>query len=341
MPRRLVEVEHRCKAHVQVTQQPGPRVARLLPEPGGQHLLGLRPLRAIHLVLQQRVVCELQALEQLAVELGLDGRHGDVFAIGAFVDLVEVRTRVEQVGAALAGEHACGVQSQCHRHQRGHAVHHGGIDHLSPAGAARLQDAGQQSEGQIHRAARVVAQDVERHGGRQSLAAHGIQRAGDGDVVQVVPGHLRQRALLPPAGHAAIDQPRVARQARVGTEAQALHHPRAKAFDQRIGLIDQFEHHLHRGRVLQIHTDGLAVAQPQVEAHRPRRAQARRLPAIHPDDVGAQVGQEHGGQRTRADAGDLHDLDARQGAGACRHGQITRSARSFDRSSSPSFRSRR
>ena len=46
--------------------------------------------------------------------------------------------------------------------------------------------------------------------GRSPGPAERVQRAGDRDVVDVVPGGRRQRAVLAPAGHPRVDQPRVA-----------------------------------------------------------------------------------------------------------------------------------
>ena len=55
-------------------------------------------------------------------------------------------------------------------------------------------------------------------------------------------GGLRQRTLLTPAGHPAIDQPRIARQDDIRSEAQTFHDTRPEPFDQRIGAFEQAEH---------------------------------------------------------------------------------------------------
>ena len=65
------------------------------------------------------------------------------------------------------------------------------------------------------------------------------QRAGDREVGHVVAGPGGQRALLTPAGHPAVDQPRVALQAHVGTEAQALHDAGPEALQSQVGPVDQ------------------------------------------------------------------------------------------------------
>ena len=63
-------------------------------------------------------------------------------------------------------------------------------------------------------------------------------------------GGLGERALLAPAGHAAIDEARVARQDNVRAEPQSFHHARAKAFDQGIGVSKQVQHLRDRFLVL-------------------------------------------------------------------------------------------
>ena len=55
------------------------------------------------------------------------------------------------------------------------------------------------------------------------------------DVVPVVAGRVRQRAELAPAGHAAVDEARISREAGVGAEAEPLGHAGPEALDQRVG----------------------------------------------------------------------------------------------------------
>ena len=78
------------------------------------------------------------------------------------------------------------------------------------------------------------------------------KRAGERDVVDVVPGRVSERAVLPPPGHAPVHEARVARQAVVGTEPEAFGHPRPEALDERVGLLDHPEHRLHAVGVLQV-----------------------------------------------------------------------------------------
>ena len=58
------------------------------------------------------------------------------------------------------------------------------------------------------------------------------ERAGERDVVDVVAGGLRHRTVLAPAGHAAVDELRVAGETHVGAETEPLGHARAVALER-------------------------------------------------------------------------------------------------------------
>ena len=70
------------------------------------------------------------------------------------------------------------------------------------------------------------------------------ERAGERDVVDVVAGRVRERPVLAPAGHAAVHEPRVAGEADVGPEAEALGDAGPEALDQRVGRLDEPQHRL-------------------------------------------------------------------------------------------------
>ena len=122
-------------------------------------------------------------------------------------------------------------------------------------------------------------------------------------------GGLRQRAFLAPAGHAAIDQPRIARLHHVRPEPEPLHHAGPKALDQRIGIGEQVEHLRDRGLVLEVELDHLAAA-PGHRFHVLFGADA-----VERHDLRAHVGQHHAGERAGADAGEFDDAEAGERAG--------------------------
>ena len=207
-----------------------------------------------------------------------------------------------------AGEHprAHGVQV------RG-AVDDRRVDHLSLAAEPGLEQRGENADDEVRRPATEVADQVGREVRPRLVLAHPEQGAGDRDVVHVVPGRLRERSALAPPGHPAVDQARVAGRTLVGTDTEPLGGARPHPLDQDVRLGDQVEHGRDRGRVLEVHGHARAAAVEQVV-----RSAGEQLPAgaLHPDHVGAEVGQDHAGVRGGADAGDLDDLDATEGAGA-------------------------
>ncbi|MCY1400109.1 hypothetical protein D9M71_151820 [compost metagenome] len=125
----------------------------------------------------------------------------------------------------------------------------------------RLEDRRQNPDGQVQRAAAHVAEQGQWHRGQLAVAADGIEHAGQGDVIDVMAGNLGQRTGLAPAGDSPVDQARVNGQAFVRAQAQAFCNAGAEAFDQSVGIGQQFLDQLHGLRVLQVQGDGLAVAQ--------------------------------------------------------------------------------
>ena len=76
-----------------------------------------------------------------------------------------------------------------------------------------------------------------------------------------MPGRVRQRPVLPPAGYPAVDEPRVAGEAIVGPEAESLGHTRPEALDQRVGVLDEAQCERLSVRALQVERQGQAAAQ--------------------------------------------------------------------------------
>ena len=200
-----------------------------------------------------------------------------------------------------------------HRVQVGRAVDDRRVDDLALAAEPGLEEGGEDADDEVRRAATEVADQVGREVRSRLVLAHPEQGAGDGDVVHVVAGRLRQRPALPPPGHPAVDQPRVARQALLGTEPEAFRRARAHALDQHVRLGDEVEDGRDRVGLLEVQRHARTPPVEQVV-----RSAGQHLPArpLDPDHVGTEVGQDHAGVRARPDAGDLDDLDPLEGSGA-------------------------
>ena len=274
-----------------------------------------RPTLAVMTVRRQDARIDAKAFEQGVVELRLVAAHGDPLAVGGLVDVIPRRTRIEPVRAALVGPQAGGMHAVHHRHQARRAVDHRRVDHLSSSRRARFEDGADQAERQVQGAAAEIADQVERRNRRSILAADGMQRAGQGDVVDVVPGCGSERAVLAPTGHPAVDQLRIEAQAIIGAEAQPFCHARPKALDDRIGAGDQPLGQRDGARILEVHRHGAATAVEKpmllVEAF---HAFARRWETGDTQNLGAHLGKEHRGERTGADAPEFHDPQSCQRA---------------------------
>ena len=190
----LAHREHRGEAHVGVLHQRAPLVAGL----GGEHVgdpgLQRRPATLVHLPGELLVAIEAGDAHQLGVELRLDRADRDVLAVGAAVDVVEVRAGVEQVGAALLAPDPGLRHRPEHRHQRRRAVDHRGVDDLPLAAALRLEQGADHAVGEEHAAAAEVADEVQRRHRCLTGAADVGEGAGERDVVDVVAGPRRVRA---------------------------------------------------------------------------------------------------------------------------------------------------
>jgi hypothetical protein len=136
----------------------------------------------------------------------------------------------------------------------------------------------------------------------------GSSAPAEGDVVDVVPRGLGVRAILAPAGHPAVDDPRVAGEAVLRAEAEPLGDPGPEPLHDDVGLFHQPEHGLDPIRVLEVDADGAPVAGEHVLRRVGRVAAAHGRRPLDADDVGAHVAEEHGAERAGPDPGELDDL---------------------------------
>ncbi|MNN08828.1 hypothetical protein D3C81_1216940 [compost metagenome] len=264
----LFLVEHGRKAHIAAFEQRRPLRTGPRLELRSKQAASGRPVGAVCL-LTQRGRVQLQSFEELLVELGLDRADRYVLAIGAFVDIVEWRPRIQQVGASLRSGQAGRAQPGMYRQQRRHAIDNCRVDDLPLAGGTRLQDGAHDAKCGIDRAAGIVADDIERYGRRLALTPDRIEQSGDRDVVDIVPGRLGQRAILAPAGQPAVHQSRIAREACIRPQSEPLGDTGAESLDQCVRLVDQRANQFQLGRILQIDLDRLSVAQHQIKLQRP------------------------------------------------------------------------
>jgi hypothetical protein len=332
---RLGHGEDRGEAHVRALHQRTPLVPGLAVEELLQATLEHGPQVGIHLQRELGVVRQPGQAQQLGVELGLDGPDRDVVAVGAPVDVVEVGAGVEQVLApARLVEEPGLLHAPEHRHHHRAAVDHRRVDDLSLTAAGRLQQTAHDAERQQHPAAAEVADHVQGRGGWLAEAPEVREGAGQRDVVDVVSSRGGVGPLLPPSGHPAEDELRVAGQAHVGAGAHALHHPGTEALEEGVGPLDERQQGGHAVGVLQVEGDVAPPPLQDVPSGGVRRRATDGLRPLDPDDLRAHVGQHHRRERAGADPGQLEDADASQRPGhGCRPLRPRRPPRPASRSS--------
>ena len=188
------------------------------------------------------------------------------------------------------------------------------VDDLAFAGLAGMSEGGEHAGDEVERAAAEVAEQVLRERRRLVGVAERVESAGDGDVVDVVSGGVGERAVLAPPGHAPVDEPRVAFQAHVRPEPETLGDTGTEALDEDVRSLDEVEHELDATRRLEVDGDVGAPAEQDVAIGR-RDLQGTASRSVDTDDVGAEIGQHHRGERPRSDAGELDDANTGQRAG--------------------------
>ncbi len=199
-----------------------------------------------------------------------------------------------------------------HRGEVGGAVHDGGVHDLPGAARACVVQGGEDADDQVEGTARVVAEQVGGDGRRLVGGADHAECAGERDVPDVVPGAPGERAVLAPAGHAAVDERRVAGVAVPRADAEPFGDAGAVALDQDVGAFGEVQDAGGAVRGLEVDDHGALVAVGDVAGG--VDPEARTAGAVDADHVGAQVGQEHGGEGPGPDAGQFDHAHARERA---------------------------
>lgn len=295
--------EDRGDAGVGSVEDRHPVVAGLLREDIGIGVPARRPLAGVHL---GRLVILGQSGQphQFGEELRLQRADRQELAVGAGIGAIEGRAAVEQIGLARLAPLAAGDPGMDQRHQGRGAVDHRRIDHLPLAGGLPFEQRGHDAEQQEHGAAGIVGADVQRRCRHVIGAAGGVQKAGEAEVVDIMPRHLGHRPILPPAGHAGEDQPRVAALADVRAQPHPLHHAGAEPFDQHVGTGDQRQCRLDSFGRLQVQRGGSLAA--VVDVGRIGGAGF----AGDQDHLRPEIGEELAGQRGRSQPLHLDDPEA-------------------------------
>jgi hypothetical protein len=198
----------------------------------------------------------------------------------------------------------------------GGSVDDGRVHDLArPALGAGVLERREHSDDEIERTARVVADEVGGDGGRLVGLADHAEGAGDGDVGDVVAGALGEGSFLAPAGHPAVHQPRVARQALLRSDSEPFGDAGPEALNEDVGPFGQVQD--LAGAVLGLEVDQHRALVAVGEVVRRVDAQPRAARPVHPYDIGAEVGEDHGGERAGTDTRQLDHAYPDQWAVPC------------------------
>lgn len=189
------------------------------------------------------------------------------------------------------------------------------VDLLPHTGGLALHHGREQADHAMQRAAGQVGQ---LHAKRQwpAVATPGVAGdPGQRQVVDVMPRAVTVWPALPVTRDRHIDQPWVDRLERGIADAQLVHHTGAKLFEHDVVLTDQALDHLDRLGAFEIEGDAALVA-VEVGVAGGGAAVVRRQHAdqihtrgrLHPQHLGAHIGQQQRGERPRQQGGEIENL---------------------------------
>ncbi|MNE31618.1 hypothetical protein D3C80_1251950 [compost metagenome] len=310
MVRRLIQVQYRGEAGVGPLEDFTPLITGFLGKNRSEFLAQLRPGFRVVAVGGFRVVAQTKLFPQQCVETRLQRPHRNIVAVSAQISVVPVRT-IEPALPALVGQLTTSLGAEQQILHMGAAIDDRRINDLAFAGIARVHDAGEQTYGQVERTTAHVAHQTGRRNRCLAWLAGVPQRTSQCDVIHVMPGGLGQRTILAPTGHAAVDQARVARQANIRSEAQALHHAGTHAFDQGVTAFYQAQYGLDAFRAFEINSDGtFAALIDSTGAHVDFVSSL--CATLDQHHISAKIGKQHSTKGSWPKPRDFKNLEARQ-----------------------------
>ena len=162
----------------------------------------------------------------------------------------------------------------------------------------------EQPDSEEHASPAEVRNKVERDRRRTTALTDRGERPGESRVGDVVPGPRRQRPVLAVAGHPPDDEAGVVVEQLGGFEPQPLEDAGAEALDEDVRRGSEAAHDVDPVGMLEVHLDRAA---PAVED---RHRQGGGPGPVDPDDVCAEIGEEHGAVGRRSQRRELDDPDS-------------------------------
>ena len=141
-----------------------------------------------------------------------------------------------------------------------------------------------------------------------------VQRAGQGDVVDVMAGQGGIRPGLPPTCHACVDEARIILQQDIGTEAEPFHDTGPEALDQAIGGSRQLADECYAIRMFEVDADRAARSIDEVAAYirHDRTVDSTRGRPIDADDLRTVIGEHHAAEGRRTEPREFENAQSGQ-----------------------------
>ena len=200
-----------------------------------------------------------------------------------------------------------------------------GIDPLAKPGARAVMDGAHDAEGREDSRGEVEERDTAANGRPSGLAGDRHDPA-EGLHERLVAGAVLARPRAPEGRDRAVHEPGVQRGERVVAEPERFHGAGPEILDEDVGARDEALEGLDALGLLEIERDVALVAVDDEEGRglpvlvgRPRARLVAAPGVLHLDDVGAEVGEEHGAEGTGQDTGAIDDTDAFEGQGRLGH----------------------
>ncbi|OPY90206.1 MAG: hypothetical protein A4E73_02610 [Syntrophaceae bacterium PtaU1.Bin231] len=252
--------------------------------------------------------------------MGLQAADAEVFSVLGPVDAV---VRVGPHGPRLPPLHHGPVHEEPvgePRDEMDGPLHVGVVDVLPLAGFSPGHEGQENPDGPVEGDAGEVGDDVERDRRGAVFRPDEAQDTGQRNVVDVVTREQAVRTVLPVARKRAVHDARVDFAHRPVIDAETLHDAGPVALDDHVGLL---RHPVEDPPALlgpEIQADALLVAVEREVGRLPLLVlSARRVPHVlhreglgrfHLDDLGAEIGQDHGAERSRDIIRQIENLDA-------------------------------
>jgi hypothetical protein len=171
----------------------------------------------------------------------------------------------------------------------------------------RFEQRAHDAESEEQRAAAIIANKIQGRNGSASGCSDSVKSTGERNEIDVVPRGRRERSILPPSRHAAVNQARIARVTHFGPEPESFHHARAVAFEQNVRACCQLACDSVVRILLESERDNASPAQRDIDSRIGPRAGPSDM-----DHVGAHVREQHCAKGYWPEGGKLQDLDTGQ-----------------------------